>query len=330
MAPSDGTATFSVASDTCNLTRTLTLTAGFNQSALSNEFNYASTPREIVSGLHTTGRLGLSSRSDIDWSVRAPVEGVKANRALQDMDVLSLYEYDTFLESKEESEEWSRSASKIPKETWEEGACAEEVKTWEEGICAEEVPKLAESQHLQQKVATVVKNIRTGQAPWNNNKDTPALSNSNRDSQAQGNGNKTGQSPGNRNKDSQSLGYSTKHSLVPGERNKDGQAPCKSNKCSRSPDSGSKDGQAFGHADKDWAKKMTRRMERGVMSRLEQLGREKREPARPESSRSLQSKSGCGYSKHSRSPTAREQTRMSSFQGMQHSLEETKVSLWVG
>ena len=378
MAPSDGTAPFSGASSTYNLTHTLT--SGFNESTLLNEFNYASTPREILSGLHTTGRLGLSSHSEIDWSVRAPVEGVKEDKALQDMDVLSLYEYDTFLESEEESEEWSSSASKLQKETWEEGGtcakevpaweegacakevpaweegacakevpaweegtcakevpaweggtCAKEVPAWEEGACAKEVPKSAESQHLQQKVATVVENSRTGQAPWNSNKDTPVLRDSNRDSQAQGNGNKTGQSPGNHNKDSQSLGYSTKHSLVPGKRNKDSQAPCKSNKYSRSDGgTGSKDVQAFGHADKDWAKKMTRHMEMDVISRLEQPGREKREPARPESSRSLQPKSGCGYSRHSRSPIAREQTRMSSFQRIQHSLEETKVSLWDG
>ena len=222
------------------------------------------------------------------------------DKALQDMDVLSLYEYDTFLESEEESEEWSHSASRLRKETWEEGACAEEVPAleegacakevpaWEEGECAKEVPKSAESQHLQQKVATVVKNSRTGQATWNSNKDTPVLvRDSDRDSQAHGNGNKTGQSPGNHNKDSQSLGYSTKHSLVLGKRNKDSQAPCKSNKYSRSDSgTGSKDVQACGHADNDWAKKMTRHMERDVMSRLEQPGREKREPARPESSRS--------------------------------------------
>ena len=90
MAPSDGTAPFSIASDTYNSTHTLT--SGFNESALSNEFNYALTPREILSGLHTTGRLGLSSHSEIDWSVRAPVAGVKEDKALQDMDVLSLYE----------------------------------------------------------------------------------------------------------------------------------------------------------------------------------------------------------------------------------------------
>ena len=352
VAPSDGIAPFSGASNTCNLT--LTLTSGFSESASLNEFNYTSTPREILSGLHTTGRLGLFSHSEIDWSVCAPVEGVKEDKAVQDMDVLSLYEYDTFLESEEESEEWSRSASRLQEETWEgacaeevptleegacaeevpaweEGACAEEVPAWEEGACAEEVPKSAESQHLQQKVATVVKNSRTGQAPWNSNKDTPVLRDSNRDSQAHGNGNKTGQSPGNHNKDSQSLGYSTKHSLVLGKRNKDSQAPCKSNKYSRSDSStGSKDVQAFGHADKGWAKKMTRHMEMDVMSRLEQPGREKREPARPESRRSLQPKRGCRYSKHSRSPTAREQTRVSSFQRIQHSLEETKVILWEG
>ena len=106
MAPSDGTAPFSIASDTYNSTHTLT--SGFNESALSNEFNYALTPRGILSGLHTRGCLGLSSHSEIDWSVRAPVEGVKVDKALQDMDVLWLYEYDTFLESEEESEEWSQ------------------------------------------------------------------------------------------------------------------------------------------------------------------------------------------------------------------------------
>lgn len=116
-------------------------------------------------------------------------------------------------------------------------------------------------------------------------------------------------------RDSQVLGKSHKDSQVSGNKNRDSQASDESNT----------DKQALSNADKDRAKRMPRLMESDAKGRLEKLSREKHEQTRPESRQSSQSKSGCGYMGCNSS--AREQTRMSSFQTIHHSLEETKVSL---
>ena len=105
MAPSFGAVPFSAASDTCNFSDTFTL--GCSKSHSANMFDYSSTQREILSGLKTSGHLGLSSHSETDWSAHVPLEKMEEVEDVEDMDVLSLYEYDTFLESEEELDQQS-------------------------------------------------------------------------------------------------------------------------------------------------------------------------------------------------------------------------------
>ena len=77
----------------------------------ANKFDFPSAQRDILAGLQAPGRLGLSSHSETDWLDQEPVQQANGDEDMEDMDVLSLYEFDTFLESEEESDEWGHGTS---------------------------------------------------------------------------------------------------------------------------------------------------------------------------------------------------------------------------
>ncbi|KAL8587980.1 hypothetical protein ACOMHN_061925 [Nucella lapillus] len=75
-----------------------------SSSSLLSQLDGPLMEREILPGIQTSGHLGLSSHSGTDWDVEQRAE-INAEEDDEDMDVLSLYEYDTFLESEEEPED---------------------------------------------------------------------------------------------------------------------------------------------------------------------------------------------------------------------------------
>ncbi|XP_070212681.1 uncharacterized protein [Littorina saxatilis] len=102
MAPSVETIPFSLPSDvTTSLTSTFTstFTTSVSQSGPVQPFDFTMTGGgEGLPGIQMPQRLGLTSDMETDWSAQEVSMDLKEDENVDDMDVLSLYDYDTFLE----------------------------------------------------------------------------------------------------------------------------------------------------------------------------------------------------------------------------------------
>ena len=88
-----------------NDTKNGSLLGSVNISQLENELQYHFMDTEILPGLKMSGQLGLSSHVGSHWSVDSEEDCLAGDANHEDMDVLSLYDYDTFLENEEEHDE---------------------------------------------------------------------------------------------------------------------------------------------------------------------------------------------------------------------------------
>ncbi|XP_076464605.1 uncharacterized protein LOC143296500 isoform X2 [Babylonia areolata] len=91
-----------------------------SSSLLLGQLDSSSMDKEMLPGIRSAGHLGLASHSGTDWDMEE-MAVTKAEEEDEDFDVLSLYEFDTFLENEDEEEDRGHGGSTLSKRSTNKG-----------------------------------------------------------------------------------------------------------------------------------------------------------------------------------------------------------------